>query len=127
MIDGTAIVTDEAGLAVLLRSWRHDRSVVLCAFDLIELDDNDPAGARYPTFAEAWCNLGDLLDDQGRSEAATECCAKACKSRLTTSTQCSTWRWCSSEKINTPRRQIIGAVISLSTANRNGLHAHAVH
>ena len=26
-----------------------------------------------PTFAEAWYNLGDLLDDQGRSEAAIEC------------------------------------------------------
>ena len=26
-----------------------------------------------PTFAEAWYNLGDLLDEQGRSEAAIEC------------------------------------------------------
>jgi tetratricopeptide (TPR) repeat protein len=30
-----------------------------------------------PTFAEAWYNLGDLLDDQGRSEAAIECLRKA--------------------------------------------------
>ena len=27
-------------------------------------------------FAEAWYNLGDLLDDQGRSEAAIECLRK---------------------------------------------------
>ena len=26
-----------------------------------------------PAFAEAWYNLADLLDDQGRSEAAVEC------------------------------------------------------
>jgi tetratricopeptide (TPR) repeat protein len=30
-----------------------------------------------PAFAEAWYNLGDLLDDQGRSEAAIECLRKA--------------------------------------------------
>ena len=40
LIDGEAIVTDEAGLAVfeLLRSWRHKHAAVLCAFDVIELD-----------------------------------------------------------------------------------------
>jgi tetratricopeptide (TPR) repeat protein len=26
-----------------------------------------------PTFAQAWYNLGDLLDDQGRTDAAIEC------------------------------------------------------
>jgi tetratricopeptide (TPR) repeat protein len=30
-----------------------------------------------PTFAEAWYNLGDLLDDQGRTDAAIECLRKA--------------------------------------------------
>jgi len=30
-----------------------------------------------PTFAEAWYNLADLLDDQGRSGAAIECLRKA--------------------------------------------------
>ena len=29
-----------------------------------------------PTFAAAWYNLGDLLDEQGRSEAAIECLRK---------------------------------------------------
>jgi ATP-dependent DNA ligase len=43
LIDGEAIVTDDAGLAVfeLPRSWRHDTAAVLCAFDLIELDGQD--------------------------------------------------------------------------------------
>jgi bifunctional non-homologous end joining protein LigD len=42
-IDGDAIVVDERGLSAfdLLRSWRHDRAAVLCAFDLIELDGKD--------------------------------------------------------------------------------------
>jgi len=30
-----------------------------------------------PAFAEAWYNLGDLVDDQGRSEAAIESLRKA--------------------------------------------------
>ena len=30
-----------------------------------------------PTFAQAWYNLGDLLDDQGRTDAAIECLRKA--------------------------------------------------
>jgi tetratricopeptide (TPR) repeat protein len=30
-----------------------------------------------PTFAEAWYNLSDLLDKQGRSEAAIDCLRRA--------------------------------------------------
>jgi bifunctional non-homologous end joining protein LigD len=43
LIDGEAIVSDEAGLAIfeLLRSFRHDHDAVLCAFDLLELDGED--------------------------------------------------------------------------------------
>jgi ATP-dependent DNA ligase len=43
LIDGEAIVSDEAGLAVfeLIRSFRHDAAAVLCAFDLLEVDDED--------------------------------------------------------------------------------------
>jgi bifunctional non-homologous end joining protein LigD len=42
LIDGEAIVCDDNGLAVfdLLRRWRGDE-VVLCAFDLLELDGDD--------------------------------------------------------------------------------------
>ena len=36
------------------------------------------AAARAdPTFAEAWYNLSDLLDEQGRSEAAIDCMRRA--------------------------------------------------
>jgi ATP-dependent DNA ligase len=43
LIDGEAIVSNEAGLAVfeLIRSFRHDHTAVLCAFDLLELDGED--------------------------------------------------------------------------------------
>jgi bifunctional non-homologous end joining protein LigD len=43
LIDGEAIVSDEAGLAVfeLIRSFRHDYAAVLCAFDLLEVDGQD--------------------------------------------------------------------------------------
>ena len=36
-------MVDQRGLSAfdLLRSWRHDRAAVLCAFDLIELDGKD--------------------------------------------------------------------------------------
>ena len=52
-----------------------------------------------PAFAEAWYNLADLLDDQGRSEAAIECLAQGrCWLRPTTSMQCSISRCCCSGK-----------------------------
>jgi bifunctional non-homologous end joining protein LigD len=43
LIDGEAIVVDKRGLSAfdLLRSWRHDHAVMLCAFDLIEVDGKD--------------------------------------------------------------------------------------
>jgi bifunctional non-homologous end joining protein LigD len=43
IIDGEAIACDEKGLAVfdLIRRQRHSPDVVLCAFDLIELDGED--------------------------------------------------------------------------------------
>jgi ATP-dependent DNA ligase len=46
LIDGEAIVCDANGLAVFdpLRRWRGD-DVILCAFDLIELDGHDPRRA----------------------------------------------------------------------------------
>ena len=43
IIDGEAIVTDRNGLAVfdLLRRRWHGDDVILCAFDLLELDGQD--------------------------------------------------------------------------------------
>jgi predicted Zn-dependent protease len=48
------------------------------------------ATRAHPAFAEAWYNLADLLDDQGRSEAAGRMLAQGpCWLRPTTSMQCS--------------------------------------
>ena len=43
VIDGEAIACDESGLSVfeLIRGWRHDHAVTLCAFDLLELNGED--------------------------------------------------------------------------------------
>ena len=43
VIDGEAIACDEDGLSVfeLIRDWRHDHAVTLCAFDLLELNGED--------------------------------------------------------------------------------------
>ena len=43
VVDGEAIVVDDNGLSVfdLLRYRRQDHAVILCAFDLIELDGED--------------------------------------------------------------------------------------
>ena len=59
-IDGEAIVVDERGLAAfdLLRSWRHDHAVVLCAFDLVELDGKD---LRQEPIEERKHSLANLL------------------------------------------------------------------
>ena len=57
LIDGEAIVCDANGLAVfdLLRRWSGD-DVVLCAFDLLELDGHDlrraPIEERKATLAK---------------------------------------------------------------------------
>jgi bifunctional non-homologous end joining protein LigD len=64
-IDGEAIVVDERGLSVFdaLR-WRlHDHAVVLCAFDLIELDGQDlrhqPLERRKAKLADLLCGVKD--------------------------------------------------------------------
>ena len=58
-IDGEAIVVDQHGLSAfdLLRSWRHDRSAVLCAFDLIELDGKDLRSTPLEQRKQALANL----------------------------------------------------------------------
>ena len=64
---------------------------------------------------------------KGDPKPPSNACARRCRSRLTTATQCSTWLCCCNEQINVQRRQIIGGAISPSTASLNGLAAHADH
>ena len=58
LIDGEAIARDQNGLAVfeMIRWRRHDQDVVLCAFDLLELDGQDlrkvPIEERKRTLAK---------------------------------------------------------------------------
>src|SRR5262249_15300716 len=63
---------DGGGAAI--QSWEHasatDRKV--------EAEAELRAATRAdPTFAEAWYNLSDLLDEQGRSEPAIDCLRRA--------------------------------------------------
>ena len=58
LIDGEAIARDQNGLAVfeMIRWRRHDQDVVLCAFDLLELNGQDlrkaPIEERKRTLAK---------------------------------------------------------------------------
>jgi len=58
LIDGEAIARDQHGLAVfeMIRWRRHDQDVVLCAFDLLELNGQDlrkaPIEERRRTLAK---------------------------------------------------------------------------
>ena len=57
-IDGEAIVVNSDGLSVfdLLRYRQHDGATVLCAFDLIELDDEDMRLSSIgKTRSPLWC------------------------------------------------------------------------
>ena len=65
----------------ILRMRRH-RSILGTCFGLpaAELKPKRRCVRRralIPTFAEAWYNLSDLLDEQGRSEAGIDCLRRA--------------------------------------------------
>jgi len=62
VIDGEAIACDETGLSVfdLIRNWRHDHAVTLCAFDLLELNGED---LRRLPIEERKRRLANLLRD----------------------------------------------------------------
>jgi tetratricopeptide (TPR) repeat protein len=90
-----------AALAVSARPSRHagaNRRSTNCATDqtvdgpfagVQRAGHNTEAEAAFraatrvdPTFADAWYNLSDLLDEQGRSEAAIECLRTALRVAL---------------------------------------------
>jgi ATP dependent DNA ligase domain len=54
LIDGEAIACDQSGVVVfeMIRWRRHDQDVVLCAFDLLELDGQDLRRSR--SASEHW-------------------------------------------------------------------------
>jgi len=60
LIDAEAIACNERGLAdlELIRSYRHDHAVTLCAFDLLEVDGSD---LRREPIEERKERLGTLL------------------------------------------------------------------
>ena len=64
-----------------------------------------------PAFAEAWYNLADLLDDQGRPKLPSNVCAKPSLLRPTTLMQCSIWRYYCNEKARMAKPRIIGGGI----------------
>jgi ATP-dependent DNA ligase len=89
-IDGEAIVVDANGLSnfELLRSWRHDHAAVLCAFDVIELDDSDlrlmPIEHRRRVLANLLCRERDgIVFNQHYDGEGTiifkEACALGCE------------------------------------------------
>ena len=74
-----------------------------------------------PTFAEAWYNLSDLLDEQGRSEAAIDCLRS--RLRRTTPTRCLILRFRYSEVVGTRKPRSTGGNILPMMLNLNGQHA----
>ena len=54
-----------------------------------------------PTFAEAWYNLSDLLDEQGRSQAGSIVCGVRLRPRPTMPTRCLILRFRYSEVVGT--------------------------
>jgi tetratricopeptide (TPR) repeat protein len=79
-----------------------------------------------PMFAEAWYNLSDLLDEQGRSEAAIDCLRRALQAPRTTPTRCLISRSCFSETTGRQRRRRVGGAIWPTTLNLNGQHERGV-
>jgi tetratricopeptide (TPR) repeat protein len=60
-----------------MKSDPTDASASFNLGNMLRAADLRAATRADPAFAEAWYNLADLLDDQGRSEAAIECVRKA--------------------------------------------------
>ena len=74
LIDGEAVACDDDGLAVFerLRDRRHDASVLLYAFDLLELDGKDlrrePLQVRKATLASVLAKTGPGIRFNGHLE-----------------------------------------------------------
>jgi len=71
VIDGEAIACDDSGLSVfeLIRNWRNDHAMTLCAFDLLELNGED---LRRLPIEERKRRLAKLLRDAPEGIAYNE-------------------------------------------------------
>jgi tetratricopeptide (TPR) repeat protein len=78
-----------------------------------------------PTFVEAWYNLSDLLDEQGRSEAAIECLRTAL--RVAPDYADATFNLALLLQLSTRRLPITGVAILLTIVNQNGRHGRGGH
>jgi len=84
------------------------------------------AAARAdPTFAEAWYNLSDLLDEQGRSEAAIDCLRRALHAASNYADAMFNL-FCYSEVVGTRKRRSTGGNILPTMLYLNGQHGHVV-
>ena len=72
-----------------------------------------------PTFAEAWYNLSDLLDEQGCSEAAIDCLRRALHAAPDYADAI-----CYSEVVGTRKRRSTGGNNLPTMLNLNGQHGH---
>jgi hypothetical protein len=75
-----------------------------------------------PTFAEAWYNLSDLLDEQGRSQAGSIVCGVRLRPRPTMPTRCLILRFRYSEVVGTRKPRSTGGNILPTMLNLNGQH-----
>ena len=80
-----------------------------------------------PEYAQAWYNLGDLLDDQGRPDAAIECLRKALRVAPDYADAMFNLALLLQRKTNTRRPPSTGAAISPAIASRNGRREPAGH
>jgi tetratricopeptide (TPR) repeat protein len=81
-----------------------------------------------PTFVEAWYNLSDLRDEQGRSEAAIQCLRTALRVAPDYADAIFNLALLLQRKnLSTQRLLITGAAILPTNANRNGPHERVDH
>jgi len=81
------------------------------------------AATRAALFAEAWYNLCDLLDEQGRSEAAIDCLRRALQAAPDYADAMFNLALYS-EVVGTRKQRSTGGNILLTMLYLNGQHAH---
>jgi hypothetical protein len=88
----------------------------------VEAEPLRAATRADPTFAEAWYNLSDLLDEQKRRKPRSNACGVRYGPRRPTLMRGSISRSCFSEATSTRRRRSTGGATLPMTLNLNGQH-----